>query len=83
MGQGRTIEEAMSALYPRTHGPDCADKYRAIATWWRLDARRSAAPAQCLLYARNQWKIAADMDARPQHHARMPPGITRWQWTHK
>lgn len=73
----------MVALYPRTHGPECADKYRAIATWWRLHARESADPETCLLYSRNQWKIAADMDARPKHHERKPDDFTRWEWTHR
>lgn len=81
MSTPQTIQEAMAALYPRTHGPECADKYRAIATWWRLDARLSRNPSQSLGYARNQWKIAADMDARPEHHKRKPTDITRWQWT--
>lgn len=55
----------MVALYPRTHGPDVADKYRAIAEWWRLHAEETANPDECLRYAANQDRVADDTEARP------------------
>lgn len=54
----------MHALYSRTHGPECADKYRAIAEWWTLQAEESANPAECLRYAANQRAIAERMEPR-------------------
>lgn len=54
----------MVALYPLTHGPECADKYRAIAEWWRLHATMSANPAECLRYADNQDRIASEWRPR-------------------
>lgn len=44
----------MRALYPRTHGPECADKYMAIAEWWRLYSEETAIPDECLRYAAAQ-----------------------------
>lgn len=52
----------MAALYPRTHGPECADKYRAIAEWWKLRAEESANPSECLQYAANQDAIVDRLD---------------------
>jgi hypothetical protein len=52
---------AARALYPRTHGPECADKYRAIAEWWRLEAEESSNAEECLKYAKNQDAIADAM----------------------
>lgn len=55
------LHAAMRALHPRTHGQDCADRYRAIAEWWRLHAEESINPAKCLQYALNQDTIADSM----------------------
>jgi hypothetical protein len=71
----------MVALYPRTYGPECADKYRAKAEWWRLHAEETMNPAECLQYALNQDAIADDMEGRPGHHKYKPESVTRYQWT--
>lgn len=73
--------QAMVALYPRTHGPERADKYRAIADWWRLYAEESMTPDVCLGYAANQDAIATDMEARPGHYYRKPADVTVFQWS--
>lgn len=73
----------MVALIPRTHGPDIADKYRAIAEWWRLQAEESRDPDICFQYAENQDRIALDMESRPAHHAHKPADLTRYQWSLK
>lgn len=65
-GEQLTVEEErrarMAALYHRTHGPNCADKFRAIAEWWRLHAEESRIPDECRRYADNQDRIADDME---------------------
>ena len=85
MIQSEVKEEAlirqMSALRPRTHGPDCADRYRAVAEWWTLHAEMSAVPEQAVEYAYNQYAIATDMEARPVHHRLKPINQTRYQWS--
>jgi hypothetical protein len=45
----RKVIRAQAALYDRTHGRESADKYRAIAEWWRLHAKISQNPKQCLV----------------------------------
>lgn len=72
---------AMRALYPRTHGPECADKYRAIAEWWVLSAETSMIPEEHIRCAYAQWAIATDMEARPLHHRIKPLEYTRYQWS--
>jgi hypothetical protein len=52
--KAEALNARMRALYARTRGPECADKYLAIAEWWRLQAEESANPAECLRYAENQ-----------------------------
>lgn len=54
--------QRQAALYPRTHGPECADRYRAIAEWWRIAAEESANPAECLRYAANQERLAGHLE---------------------
>lgn len=61
--QPQTIRDAMAGLYPRTHGPECADKYRAIAEWWRLFAQTTKAPDECHRYADAQDAIADRMES--------------------
>lgn len=73
--------EKMQRLYPRTHGPECADKYRAIAEWWWLSSMMSKAPGPQQETARAQLAIAKDMERRPSHHASKPIDVTRYQWT--
>jgi hypothetical protein len=60
-----TLPEAMAALYPRTHGLECADKYRAIAEWWRLHSRESASPAEPLAWAANMDERARFLERAP------------------
>lgn len=69
------------ALYGRIHGPECADKYRAIGEWWRIHAEESAAKAACYHYANAQDLLAEDMDERPQHYRSRPEGRTAWGWS--
>lgn len=64
MGHPLTVKDAMASLYHRTHGPECADKYRAIAEWWRLYAQTTKVPDECLRYAAAQDAIADGMEAR-------------------
>lgn len=79
-----TVEEDRTrrqlALYERNRGaaPDC---YRAIAEWWRIEGERSANPKECLLCADNMERLAADMEARPDHYAGKPESATDWQWS--
>ena len=87
MPEALTISEdrrrKMAALYPRTHGPDVADRYRASAEWWRLHAEESANPSECLQYAENQDRIADDMERRTLHHSVKPLDFTRYEWSLK
>lgn len=61
MAELLSVQDAMVLLYPRTHGPECADKYRAIAEWWRLNAKITKIPSRCLRYAAAQDVIADRM----------------------
>ncbi len=72
---------AMKALYLRTHQPDCADKFRAVAKWWRLHARMSASPEEAMRHSANQDALADDMEARPRHYAAKPVGYSCYQWS--
>lgn len=87
MPQALTKEEErrrkMVALYPRAHGPDVADRCRAIAEWWRLHAETSANPSEPTQWADNQDRIADDMEARPGHHRCRPLDITRYEWSQR
>lgn len=85
MHEAETVEEARlrkrAALYHRTHQPDCPDKFRAIAEWWRLSAEESAAPERDLAYAAGQDAIADDMERRPGHYRAKPLDKTAFQWS--
>lgn len=85
MHEAETVEEARrrkrAALYHRTHQPDCPDKFRAIAEWWRLSAEESAVPERDLAYAAAQGAIADDMERRPGHHRNKPADVTRYHWS--
>lgn len=67
-------------LCERCHGsaPDC---YRAIAEWWRIEAESSADPRDCYEYARNQDRLADDMEARPNYYRNKPPEKTDFEWS--
>lgn len=73
----------MTALYPRTHGPECPDRYRAIAEWWRLHAQETMAPDECLTSAAAQDALATDMEVRPGHYRRKPEWLTAHEWSRK
>ena len=75
------LDAQMAALYPRTHGPECADRYRAIAEWWRLYAQTTANPDECFRYATAQDAIADDMEKRPDHHQRRLLGKSAYEWS--
>lgn len=57
------------------------ERYRASAEWWRLYAEETAVPEECLAYAENQDRLAADMESRPEHYARKPADCTDFQWS--
>jgi hypothetical protein len=78
-----TIEEdrlqRRLALSSRMNQNPCADKFRAIAEWWRIHAEESANPDEALGYAKSQDALASDMEAHPGRYAVLMPGETHWQ----
>lgn len=72
--QGRAAERARN-----TPPPEC---YRWRAVWWHLESRESANPSDAIRYARNQLRLAHDMEARPGHYADLRRrDETDWQWS--
>ena len=67
------------ALHARMNQNPCADKFRAIAEWWRIHAEESANPDEALGYAKSQDALASDMEAHPGRYAVLIPGETHWQ----
>ena len=59
------------------------ETYRWTARWWRLHARESKNPGECLQYADGQMALYRDMLARPKHYTDIlrPAGMTDWQWS--
>lgn len=74
------IRSKQVSLFNRVHGP-APDCYQAIAEWWRLEAMISKNPALCHWYADNQYRLAIDMEARPDHYKIKPENMTDWQWS--
>ena len=74
------IAQMQRRLSERMRLTDCADKFRAIALWWRIEALTSADPNTPRGYARASWFIAADMERRPGHHRSKPADVTRFHW---
>lgn len=74
----RATQRALSAAWQL---PDCPTKFRAIARWHLIHALESRDAASSLRAAEAQARIAADMEVRPGHHARMPANTTRYLWS--
>lgn len=57
------------------------ERYRWAARWWRLHARESKNPGECLQYAENQMTLYRDILARPAHYTDIlrPVDISDWQ----
>ena len=78
-----TLRHAMAYagdMAERTPKPEC---YRWKAKWWRLHARESKNPGECLQYADAQMALYRDMLARPEHYTDIlrPAGMSDWQWS--
>lgn len=57
--------------------------YILAARWWYWNSKYSANPAESLRFAKNQYRLARDMQADPVYYARRPCGMSCWNWLQK
>lgn len=50
------------------------------ARWWYWNSKYSANPAESLLFAKSQYRLARDMQADPAYYTRRPGGMSCWIW---
>ena len=81
--QPMTIQAAMIFASERARIEGWPRNYYWSAVWWRLDAKRSKAPADALSYSRNQLNLYRDILRRPDHYkiSMRPSGLSDWQWS--
>lgn len=75
------LREAMVRAADRAASSAPPERYRWQSVWWRLHARETRNPSECLRFALNLMRLAADMTARPSHYRVKPFGMTDCEWS--
>ncbi len=79
--QPQTLTDLMIKAGEKSRSLPPPARYLWIAVWWHLHSRETANPAECLRYARGQFRLAKDMAARPSHYRFKPSDKTDWEWS--
>jgi len=78
--QPLTLRQAQCHAADMGHKEGWPRSYYWISVWWRLSARESGNPQECLRYSKNQQQLYADIIRRPAHYKLQKAITNKTDW---